>query len=245
MAIESFEFCMPAFALPLVAAVVLPAQSFVVDAANGPGAVFTSLVAAVAAVPDGAVLLVRAGAYAPFTIDDKSLTILADPAVTVVDMQGLVIVRNLASQRRVTMRGFAIQGLLAPARLRCQGNAGLVSIEQCRPQGALGLVLEATQCDQLRVVDCTFNAVGAVVTLTGSQVAFVNTDFPLTSITDAGLRQSGGSTELVDCDVFGFGFPTGVPVQFLAPGTVRLLGSTRLLNAQPRSRSFGATAQAW
>src|SRR5437762_9224013 len=39
------------------------AQTFIVDAANGPGTNFTEIATAVAAVPDGAVLMVRAGSY--------------------------------------------------------------------------------------------------------------------------------------------------------------------------------------
>ena len=39
----------------------LPAQTFIVDASNGPNANFTSIVAAVSAVPDGATLVVLAG----------------------------------------------------------------------------------------------------------------------------------------------------------------------------------------
>ena len=46
-----------AFLLPLASALV--AQTYVVDAANGPGSQFTDLPTAVAAVPDGATLLVR------------------------------------------------------------------------------------------------------------------------------------------------------------------------------------------
>ena len=102
-------------------------------------------------------------------------------------------------------------------------------------------MLEATQCEQLRAVDCTFTGLGVAVTLTDSQSSFVNTDFPLTGFLAAGLRQSGGTTDLVDCDVPGVALPTAVPVQFLLPGTVRLLGSTRLLNSQPVSGAFGAS----
>lgn len=64
-------------ALPLCA--LLPAQTFVVDASNGPGTHFTNLPAAVSAVPSGAVLHVRPGTYAPFTITNKSLTVVGHP----------------------------------------------------------------------------------------------------------------------------------------------------------------------
>jgi hypothetical protein len=65
-------------AIVLLAASPLAAQRqiFVVDAANGPGAQFTSLPAAVAAVPDGSVLLLRPGSYAAFAVSGKGLSIV-------------------------------------------------------------------------------------------------------------------------------------------------------------------------
>jgi pectin methylesterase-like acyl-CoA thioesterase len=59
------------------------AQTFVVDAANGPGAHFTEITAALQAVPEGAVLRVRAGDYASFTIDGRSVTVLGEPGAVV------------------------------------------------------------------------------------------------------------------------------------------------------------------
>ena len=53
---------------------LLPAQIFVVDCSGGPGTDFTSIRAAVAAVPDGARLLVRPGIYQPFVVDGTSRT---------------------------------------------------------------------------------------------------------------------------------------------------------------------------
>ena len=45
--------------VPLCVALALPAQTFIVDAASGPGTNFTDLPPAIAAVPDGAIPLVR------------------------------------------------------------------------------------------------------------------------------------------------------------------------------------------
>lgn len=218
------------------------AQTLVVDANNGPGTAFTSIAAAVGAAPDGAVLSVRPGTYAPFVIDDKSLTILGGPGVVVSGVAGVVSVRNLASSRRVAMRGLALTGVTAPAQLLLTNNSGLVMLEDCVPAVGLGLVCDASQCQQLRAVNCVFRALTAAVTLTDCHTTFVNMDFPLTGIFAAGLRVGGGITDLVDCDVFGLDVPTSIPVQFLAPGTVRLLGATRLLNnGSGSSTEFGAT----
>ncbi len=66
---------------PLALAVAPPAQTYIVDA-SGAGH-FRSLPQAVATVPSGAVLRVRAGVYDEFTIAGKSLTIIGDSAATV------------------------------------------------------------------------------------------------------------------------------------------------------------------
>ena len=77
------------------------AQTYVVDAANGPGTHFTDIPAAVAAVPDGAVLEVRLGAYSPFTIAGKGLSVLFGSGATVSGVNITVGVTGTASQQPV------------------------------------------------------------------------------------------------------------------------------------------------
>ena len=60
-----------ALLLSLVFPAAAPAQTFVVDAANGPGTNFTDLLTASTTVPDGATLLVRPGHYASLVADAK------------------------------------------------------------------------------------------------------------------------------------------------------------------------------
>ena len=62
----------------LVALLATPlwAQSFVVDINNEPGTNFTQISHAVAAVPDGATLLVRSGDCESFFVDGKGLTLI-------------------------------------------------------------------------------------------------------------------------------------------------------------------------
>lgn len=81
--------------------------TFVVDAANGPGANFTDIGAAVAAVPDGSVLLVRAGAYGPVDILGKGVTILCDAGVTAQagTFSGFLRIQATAAHQRVVVRG--------------------------------------------------------------------------------------------------------------------------------------------
>jgi len=69
--------------VPLLLAAALSAQTFVVDAGNGPGTDYTSLAAATAAVPTGSTLRIRAGSFEGFVIDAKGVTLLADAGVVV------------------------------------------------------------------------------------------------------------------------------------------------------------------
>ena len=72
--------------LGLFLAAALGAQTYVVDAAGGGN--FTDLPQAIAAVPSGAVLRVRAGKYSTFVLAHKSLSILGDdPSNIVVVLQ--------------------------------------------------------------------------------------------------------------------------------------------------------------
>ncbi|MBM4063103.1 MAG: hypothetical protein FJ265_18705, partial [Planctomycetes bacterium] len=146
----------------------LAAQTFVVDAANGPGANFTSLPAAVAAVPDGAVLLVRAGSYAGFTTSGKGLTILGDPGVSITGGIGFA---NTTAQQAVTLRQLAwpsAQIATGTALVRLTNCAGPVLLERlaqpahdnCLPGAPFGVCARATgvyatACAQLCLRDCT------------------------------------------------------------------------------------------
>ena len=59
------------------------ADVHVVDATGGPGSDFTSIQAAVNAAADDDVVLIRTGSYVAFTIDNVSLSVLADSGSTV------------------------------------------------------------------------------------------------------------------------------------------------------------------
>lgn len=129
---------------------LLPAQVFVVDAANGPGTNYTSIAAAVAAVPDGAVLLVRAGLYGEFTIGDQSLAVLGGPGVVVSDVLGAPIrIDGLSSGKAVTLYGLDWSSYSGPSRLQCTNCAGRIMVESCRANLAVssaGGRIELTDC---------------------------------------------------------------------------------------------------
>src|SRR5262249_28568925 len=149
----------------LLLATVASAQTFVVDQANGPGTNFTTLVAAVAAVPDGAVLLVRPGTYAGFAISQKGLLVLADPGVT---LSSDVTVSNTAPQQQTLLRGFVWTSnnvVSGPAFLRlasCQGAVAVEAMSTPTPNFACaGAVFPcpkavyATACAALMFRSCT------------------------------------------------------------------------------------------
>lgn len=102
---------------------------FVVDAASGPGTHYTDVQAAVLAVPDGSVLLVRPGTYAPVTIDGKGVTVLADPSFTI---GGSLRIRNTQSPQRVLVRGFVIGGF--GSNIEVVNAAGAVTVDAAGQQ---------------------------------------------------------------------------------------------------------------
>lgn len=105
----------------------------VVDA--GGAGDFTTIQAAVDASVDGDLILVNAGQYAGFTIDDKQLTVVAHSAVQPA-IQGTVEVKNLAGSRVVALGGFSVEGhsdahnpgVITPA-LKLTSNAGAVRVQ--------------------------------------------------------------------------------------------------------------------
>ena len=213
------------------------AQTFVVDASNGPGTNFTSIATAVAAVPDGAALQVRGGSYGSFTIDNKSLAVLGGPGVVIDDLPGTVEVRNLSSQRRVVIRNLEVRSPVVVGTIRCDTNLGAVLIEQCVSPLAngTGCQFRASQSAQVWLVDSEFNMGlnGAILTMDNSRVSMVRVTCPRAQGSSPwNFRISGGVTELIDCDIRTVPLPAaiGTPIQLVATSTMRLLGTTRIDN---------------
>lgn len=98
----------------LLAVPSLTAQTFIVDAAGGPGSHYKDLAKAVERVPDGAVLRVRTGTYpTPFFIAHKSLTIIGDSR-TGVRITGRVEIGPQRASDRVLLANLTVTGQLAP-----------------------------------------------------------------------------------------------------------------------------------
>ncbi len=218
------------------------AQTFVVDANNGPGTAFTSLATAAATVPDGAVLQVRTGDYPDsVTIAGKGLTVLCDPDVRLVSQLRPVslTIQGTAANQRVTVRGLRMHAVQAGAAvsLVCANNFGLVCVDDVSPSlSTFGSThLTVTGCSGVWLRECTFMG---RTTLTNSEVVLVACTIPtppsVAPIALArqvnGIDQDGGAVQLVDCSVHGptGGFFVGKPGIVMNSGSLRVLGSTTL-----------------
>ena len=143
--------------------VAVSAQTYLVDAANGPQTNYTSIAAATAAVPDGSTLIVRAGSYAGFSILAKGLTVLGEAGVVIT---GPVDVCNTQVSQRVELRELTWQQAAAHQPvphltcLRCGGLVVLHSLSVPHVHCALATcsnprAVETDQCEQLLVQQCT------------------------------------------------------------------------------------------
>ncbi|MGE3171994.1 MAG: hypothetical protein AB7O97_05160 [Planctomycetota bacterium] len=106
------------------------AQTFVVDAAGGPGSDFTSLAIAVATVPSGAVLDVRPGSYASFSLSGKALTVLGGAGVQVDEGS---LIQSLQPGQAVTLHGlrFRTSSTGVTWGLQLSGCDGPVTLVDC------------------------------------------------------------------------------------------------------------------
>ena len=178
---------MRTLAVALLAFTALPAQVYVVDVAGGAGSHFTDLAAAVAAVPNGSTLRVRAGSYVGCALQAKGLAIVGEGLVVV---QGSCSVALTLATQRVLLRNLQFD-----VGLSIRDAAGPVAVEACTIQGlfASGVKIER----------------GAQVRLQGCQLGPLQFGFgPPLEMTDA-------TVEVARCQVIGgtgfsFGYNVGV-----------------------------------
>ncbi|MCA8952187.1 MAG: hypothetical protein KDE27_21940 [Planctomycetes bacterium] len=211
------------------------AQTFIVDVNNGPGTQFTEIVDAVAAVPDGAVLEVRAGQYLPFLIDDKSLSLLGEPGVVVsaTTEPAAIEIRNLASHRGVALRQIGWTATFNVGVLNCHDCRGAIVVDRCAGTiGSIGARLVASSCDRLALTEstvygflfspaldltdtdavlsgCAIRANAAPLRVTRGRVHLSQFRCENTLV----LPSAGSLCRLTDCDVVVNG-----ATQFVAPG---------------------------
>ena len=233
---------LPAALLPLFA-VPLWAQTFVVDAAMGPGANFPDIATAVVAVPDGATIEVRAGSYGNFTIDHKSLVISGLPGAQVMAQILDVKVRNLAANQAVTLRNLAFGSWGAPGELRCEVNSGRILVQSC----SLALVtpftapsITALFTTNLHVVDTSL--VGSTVWPLGLQFsrAFVSGCVltPVSNFSIGGILLNSSWCDVADTPITTLGIAT-----MSSPITMTGAGSTAIVRAGCRLQTTSPNAQ--
>ncbi|HLQ39125.1 MAG TPA: hypothetical protein VK348_15050, partial [Planctomycetota bacterium] len=232
-----------------------PAQTFIVDANNGPGTNFLDIASAVPAVPDGATLLVRAGSYVGFSITAKGLAIRGDPNVVVT---GSVSVRNTARQQTVELRGLGWTA--APSSttsmLILDSCAGLLLLDSltvpgvlnCAPPGLhclRGPAVAATSCQQILLHWCSIagnvglqssNAVIDGCTLYGEDGVLAYNGGQYEVANPARTALSLGASTVQSADSFVYGGPStnlGHGLVFLgAPGVDMSGANLRLLSGQ-------------
>ena len=110
----------------------------VVDDDGGPGVDHTSIQAAIDAAADGSIVLVRPGSYTELLlVDSKSLVLQAEPGVAL-GPSSSVLVRNLAADGSVTLRGLHIDafGNNTNELLVLEDIAGSVWVEDCELLGS-------------------------------------------------------------------------------------------------------------
>ena len=101
---------LPLFAL-LLAAPAAAQQVLVVDS-TGAGGAFLEVQDAIDAALDGDLVLVKDGNYATFTINAKTLRVLADSGEQPV-IQGPIFVEDLAPNQSVELHGLTVDSLSA------------------------------------------------------------------------------------------------------------------------------------
>lgn len=132
----------PRFAIGLGLAVLLAGTSdaqrpiFIVDASGGPGSHFNDLPAAVAAVPDGAVLRVRTGIYSPFSVSGKGLSIVGDVGSGAVLWDGNVVISNSSSSQTFLVKNVVL-GSPFGSSVSVQHAKGVVIFENITSRPAL------------------------------------------------------------------------------------------------------------
>ncbi|MCB9879298.1 MAG: hypothetical protein H6835_17010 [Planctomycetes bacterium] len=208
----------------LCGALSLPAQSFVVDLANGPGTDFTSLAAALQFVPDGATIQVRAGDYQEFVqLDGKGVTIVADPGVNIVAPLVAVgiLVRHLSPAQTVVLRGLNLQSTalgVTSAGMTIEDNQGQVFVDGM--SGAGGRYMLVANSASVLIARSSFVAPNQTA------VTAVDCEAVFDRCTIQELAVTGGSWQFANCSLSGRSgfFTNGGNALTMNGGAVRVLG---------------------
>jgi hypothetical protein len=185
-------------------------STWIVDAANGPGAHFTTLAPAIAAAQEGDLVLVRAGTYRPVTVS-KGLRLVGEPGAEIRSQANTEVMRfeNLAAGRVLHVSGFrftdgSVWNLPVSAVVvsRCAGRVHLEGLQLLYGWQHFALVIE--HCASVTVNQCSAEP---GVSISTSYATFTECVLHGRS-TNAGAIAQGVSAyastvELVQCDVKG------------------------------------------
>lgn len=139
----------------------------------GPGQANTQIQPAIDQASDGDTVLVKSGSYNAFTIDDKSVDVVADNGANV-NLTGTVRVKNIASTRAVVLLGVRVQGSSGGAlgtgnALELVNDSGSVRIESCTLLAATayasGSGARVDTCTDVSLTRCSLfggNSIGAL-----------------------------------------------------------------------------------
>ncbi len=118
------------------------ARAGVIVVADDGSGQFPDLPAAIAAAADGDIVLVKSGRYTGFTINNKSLDIVAEQGAAAI-LRSQVSIVQLNSTRSVTLTGLILRGPIntppnALPALKLMNNLGSVRIQGCEITGRGG-----------------------------------------------------------------------------------------------------------
>ncbi|MCR9244911.1 MAG: hypothetical protein NXI31_07755 [bacterium] len=197
---------------------VLPAQVFLVDATGGPTANFTSIATAVTTVPSGSVLLINPGIYDGFTIQGKSLTLIADFAlISDATTSSPVRVDGLAANQSVTLQGLSIQSVLGVGAFELSNSAGTIVLEGCRGDrlsSPFGGQLLATNCEHIHLRNSSFDArvPGAPgLETVDSNITAISASF--SGDVAPAVVQTRGRIDALSTGFYGYAVPAAVQMQ--------------------------------
>lgn len=182
---------------PCLSAVALASITFAgnVHTVGGTGGDYPDIQSAVDASVDGDVVLVRSGNYQGFTIDGKSISVVADTNDKVALLSG-VIVENIAAGKSVVLAGLHVIALPAPAGACLAGYAssGSLRMQSCKfgePNMLRGQGATFSQCSDVALVGCILRGSDGYDPIYGGGPGW------------AALSAWGGRTALYDCTLVG------------------------------------------
>jgi len=215
-------------ALSLLLCPAALAQTFLVDANNGPETDFTTITAAVAAVPDGSTLVIREGVYETFAIDGKSLTLLGEAGAEIDWLGGIYTVElsNTTAAQTIVLRNLDMD-----VNITCSNCAGQIVLEDLEGLNPNYFHLGLQDCDHVTVRRCTFRTtalgpgVPACVECINSRVMF--DDCTLWGINTRALNAVGSDVQARNTNmIFQFGGQTAITAD--SSTTLRLLGNANI-----------------